>query len=205
MSTSLKTVPTRSRGRPREFDMDEALDKAIHVFAERGYHAASISELTAAMELAQGSVYKAFGDKRAIFLAALDRYKMLRNKALDDALAGGQSGLECVRIALHYYADASHGEAGRHGCLMVGTATELAILDQEVAERVARSQERSKALLARLINQGISDGSIRQTVDSDTAAAVLLCLTQGMRVIGKTGRTQAEMAGIAEAAMHMLA
>ena len=69
---------TRGRGRPREFDVEAALDAALRVFSERGYHAASISELTEAMGLAAGSVYKAFGDKRGIFLATFDRYRAVR-------------------------------------------------------------------------------------------------------------------------------
>ncbi|MFB2604650.1 helix-turn-helix domain-containing protein, partial [Rhizobium phaseoli] len=78
MNATLLHEKTRSRGRPREFDAEAALDTALRVFSERGYHAASISELTEAMGLAAGSVYKAFGDKRGIFLAAFDRYRAVR-------------------------------------------------------------------------------------------------------------------------------
>ena len=68
----------RARGRPREFDIDDALDKAVRVFSERGYHATSIGDLAGAMELASGSIYKAFRDKRAVFLAAFDnRFGMI--------------------------------------------------------------------------------------------------------------------------------
>jgi TetR/AcrR family transcriptional repressor of nem operon len=63
----------RVRGRPREFDMDDALDQAIRIFRERGYNATSIGDLTDAMGLASGSLYKAFKDKREMFLAAFDR------------------------------------------------------------------------------------------------------------------------------------
>jgi len=67
-------------GRPREFDMDSALDGAIRVFCERGYHATSVGDLTAAMRLATGSVYKAFRDKHAVFLAAFERYAAVRGE-----------------------------------------------------------------------------------------------------------------------------
>ncbi|MGG2478048.1 TetR/AcrR family transcriptional regulator, partial [Rhizobium sp. BR5] len=64
----------RHRGRPREFDIERALDGAIRVFSRRGYHATSVGDLTDAMELAQGSLYKAFKDKKAIFIATMERY-----------------------------------------------------------------------------------------------------------------------------------
>src|ERR1700761_1859071 len=72
----------RPCGRPREFDMDEALDRAIRVFCEQGYNATSIGDLIDAMGLASGSIYKAFHDKRAVFLAALDRHVLLRKEQI---------------------------------------------------------------------------------------------------------------------------
>jgi TetR/AcrR family transcriptional regulator, transcriptional repressor for nem operon len=62
--------------------MDVALDRALLVFREHGYHAASLGDLGSAMKLTPGSIYKAFSDKRAIFLAAFDRYTDLRNAKL---------------------------------------------------------------------------------------------------------------------------
>src|SRR5687768_812172 len=61
-------------GRPREFDIDEALGKALEAFWEHGYEATSLSDLMASMDLQKGSIYKAFGDKRSLFLQALLRY-----------------------------------------------------------------------------------------------------------------------------------
>src|ERR1700732_1681752 len=82
----------RGPGRPREFDLDEALDKAIGTFSENGYHATSLGKLTAAMEIAEGSLYKAFRDKRGVFLAAFERYVMLRGERLARQLAGARVG-----------------------------------------------------------------------------------------------------------------
>ena len=68
--------------------MDTALDRALRVFRERGYHATSIGDLTAAMRLATGSVYKAFRDKHAVFLAAFERYTALRQEQTRSADPG---------------------------------------------------------------------------------------------------------------------
>ncbi|KGD86598.1 transcriptional regulator [Rhizobium sp. YS-1r] len=200
----MSDVAVRLPGRPREFEIDEALDKAIIVFSERGYHAASISELKKAMGLAAGSLYKAFKDKKAIFLAAFHRYKQVRNALLDEELANGESGRDRVFRLLRFYAEASHGEAGRQGCLVVGTAIELAVYDAEAAERVDRSMQRSEALLNALIREGHADGSIPQTVDPDTTARLLLSVTQGLRVLGKTGPDRDRAFSVVEAAMKLL-
>ena len=65
--------PTAPRGRPREFDIDDALDRAIPLFCGGGFHGTSLNDLADGMQLTQGSIYKAFKDKRSLFLAAMDR------------------------------------------------------------------------------------------------------------------------------------
>src|SRR4051794_7618322 len=97
---SKQPLPDRGPGRPREFDMDAALDAAILVFRERGYHAASLGELGAAMQLTTGSIYKAFSDKQAIFLAAFDRYVARRDAELAPLLAAAPNGFEKLRRVL---------------------------------------------------------------------------------------------------------
>ncbi|WP_211371274.1 TetR/AcrR family transcriptional regulator [Paracoccus limosus] len=184
--------------------MDEALDRAVVIFRQRGYHATSISELAAAMGLTQGSIYKAFKDKRAVFLAAFDRNKAVRAEKLARAVAGGQTGLQRLRRALAFYADASQGAEGVQGCLVVGSATELAILDAEMAERVRAALARNETLLAGLIAQGQADGSIPAEVDRAATARTMLCLLQGMRVVGKTGRSRPEMDAVVEVALRLL-
>ncbi|WP_105383944.1 TetR/AcrR family transcriptional regulator [Neorhizobium alkalisoli] len=195
---------TRLPGRPRQFAIDEALDKAIVVFSERGYHAASISELKEAMGLTAGSLYKAFKDKKAIFLAAFDRYKQVRNALLDQEIGVGSDGRDKVFRMLRFYAEASHGESGRRGCLVVGTAIELAVYDAEAAERVGRSMARSEALFEHLIREGQADGSISKTIDAEATARLMLSVTQGLRVLGKTGPDRDRAFAVIDAAMKLL-
>jgi AcrR family transcriptional regulator len=206
MMTSLKTAPhRRSPGRPREFDMDAALDAALLVFRERGYHAASLGDLGAAMKLTAGSIYKAFRDKRAIFLACLERYLTFRQTQLQQALDVERNGLEKVKALLRFYADASHDIEGRRGCLVVGGVTELATFDTEMAARVTMALRHVETLLQELIRLGQSDGSIPSSVEADSSARALLCMVQGFRVIGKAGRSRAEMMAVADQASRLLA
>ncbi len=195
----------RGPGRPREFDMDAALDAALLVFRERGYHAASLAELGAAMNLTVGSIYKAFSDKRAIFIAAFDRYTGLRKIQLNQRLEQARSGLDKVRAMLEFYADSSHGPEGRLGCLVVGSITDLSLFDAEVTKRLVASLRRVKMQFRNFIELGKSDGSVSATIDPEASASLLLSLVQGFRVIGKTGRTRAEMMAAVDEAMRLLA
>jgi AcrR family transcriptional regulator len=205
----MKTVPSqahgaRAPGRPREFDIDEALDRAIDVFRERGYHAASMSDLVEGMGLTRGSVYKAFTDKRSIFLAAYDRYASARGAVTQQALARADSGRAKIRALFDSYAQLSLDSDGRKGCLVVATATELSVVDAEMAQRVAASFERTRQLLKSLIQAGKADGSINSLIEEDSTAESLLCLLQGMRLVGKTGPAPAAIAGIVDVVMKTL-
>ncbi|WP_016834784.1 TetR/AcrR family transcriptional regulator [Herbaspirillum lusitanum] len=203
MASTPPNIP-RSRGRPREFDIDAALDKAIVVFTEKGYYGASVSDLGTALGLTAGSIYKAFDDKRAVFIAALERYIALRTERLRQALESARTGRERVRTLLALYAASSYDDDGRRGCLIVSSAVELAISDPEIAGRVAQSLDVHEKRLALFIRQGQEDGSVPAHVEAAATARLLLCVMQGMRVIGKTGRSKKEMNGLIDKAMKVL-
>lgn len=204
MAVSDQVAAPRAAGRPREFDMNAALDQAIVVFTERGYHGTSIGDLSLAMGVTAGSLYKAFADKKAIFLAAFDRYKLVKNGLRDAAIEPGKDGRERIRLLLHFYADGSHGEVGRRGCLVVGAAVELALFDAEADARVARSQAGFETLFERLVREGQADGSIGAHIDPQVTAHLLYAVIQGMRVIGKGGQDFARATATAEAALKIL-
>lgn len=195
---------SRARGRPREFDMEQALDRAVDVFSQRGYHGTSIGDLARGTELAQGSLYKAFKDKHALFLAALDHYRARRVEGMARAIGAGGTGRERLRRLLAFYAESSQGRQGRQGCLVVESAAELSFFDEDVAERVTTALGRNEALLAGLIREGQEDGSLAAHIDPEDAARMLLCLVQGMRVVGKTGRRRQDMLAVVDTALKAL-
>lgn len=185
--------------------MASALDAAISVFRERGYHATSVVDLRQATALASGSIYKAFKDKRAVFLAAFERYVVAGDEQRRRMLAGAGCGRAQLRAFLLSYAANASGAEGRRGCLVVGSAVEVATLDGDLAEHIERALGRIEAVLGGIIRAGQADGSLAAGVDPDTAARMMLCLVQGMRVAGKTGRTREEMDAVAELALRVVA
>ena len=101
-----------------------------------------------------------------------------------------------VEDLLASYVEASHGIEGQRGCLVVGCAVELSTFDEEVAARVAAALRRNETLIGELIRAGQADGSISTHVDAEATARLMLCVIQGLRVVGKTGPTRAELAAI---------
>ncbi|QGQ72424.1 TetR/AcrR family transcriptional regulator [Halomonas sp. PA16-9] len=196
---------SRGRGRPREFDIDEALDRAILHFRKHGYNGVSIADLSGALKLSSGSIYKAFLNKHNLFSAALDRYMALRGAKLLDIINSEESGREKLRRLLVFYAESSHASEGRYGCLVIVGAVELASTDEEIAAKVSsRTRRKSEKRLKDIILQGQNDGSISKKVDAETTARLMLSLAQGMRVLGKTGQKREDMMAVVDAAMQLL-
>lgn len=206
MTTSNKTPHhvSRERGRPREFDIDTALDRAILYFREHGYNGVSISDLSQALKLSAGSIYKAFHSKHGLFTAALDRYMALRGQQLVEMTASAESGREKLHRLLIFYAESSHATEGMFGCLVVVGAVELSSTDEAVAAKVSFAMSANERRLKGIIEQGQQDGSISKDVDPGTTAKLMLALLQGMRVIGKVGQNREDMMAVVENAMKLL-
>lgn len=175
----------RERGRPRQFDPDVALDLAMVVFREKGYHSASISDLSEAMQLTAGSIYKAFHDKRGLFLQVFVRYTSLRNQALRQRLAQQPDGRSRIAELLRFYLESASDFEGRRGCLVVGSTVELQQLDSELAGLVTSALQGNQRSLQQLVEQGQQDRSVNPQHDAEALSGVLLCLVLGMRVAGK--------------------
>jgi TetR/AcrR family transcriptional regulator, transcriptional repressor for nem operon len=204
--TSHHRTPAQSRspGRPREFDMDTVLDGAVRVFRERGYHAASVGDLSEATSLTAGSLYKAFGDKRGVFLAAFERYVSVRRDELQRLLERQPDGFHKIRAMLRFYAESSHGNEGRRGCLVVSSATALATFDDEIATLVEATMRTTETMLRRLLQQGQEDGSVARDIQVPAMARTLLALLQGFRLLGKSGRSHHDMHTAADEALRLL-
>ena len=128
----------RPRGRPRSFDPDEVLDRVRAVFWNLGYAATSLDDLAAATGLNRPSLYAAFGDKQALYLAALERSSREALAAIGRALSA-DAPLRATLGALFKAAGGIYraGDAGPRGCFIVGTAVTQAVDDPDVRALVA--------------------------------------------------------------------
>lgn len=120
--------------RPKEFEPDAALDKAMHLFWEKGYAGTSIQDLVDHMGVNRFSIYDTFGDKHALYLAAIARYhKQMTGQLL--AILGEDDGLSAIQNHFRALAEAMSSPLGRVGCLVQNATLEVAPHDAEVAAR----------------------------------------------------------------------
>jgi len=190
-------------GRPREFDLTSATEKALEVFRAYGYSGTSLPDLLEGTNLSRGSLYKAFGDKHALFLAALEFYSergitRLRND-LDKA-----SSRDALRNALMHYSLVSSGAEGIAGCPITSAATECLPHDEEVAKRVRSMFARMKKLLSDTIRRGQLLGEISADQSAEDLGRFLLCLIEGLRVVGKSGSSERETEAVIDIALSRL-
>jgi TetR/AcrR family transcriptional regulator, transcriptional repressor for nem operon len=171
--------------RPREFDEGEVLRKALGVFRARGFDGATLDELERATGLGRGSLYGAFGDKRALFHKALACY---RETALDErlaALAGPEAGRAAIlRFFRSLAADASC-DRERRGCLVTNCSVELADRDPEFAREAARGLDRFERAFAAAVARAQAVGDIEPTRDPVRLARFLTVCMEGMLVLAR--------------------
>ncbi len=194
----------QSPGRPREFDIDEAVRDAIEVFRSHGYHGTSVQDLIDGTGLARGSLYKAFHDKRSLFLAALDHYTAGSLQRIGDSLAAPGSARDAIGATLMGYASRAAAQQGQRGCLLTSAAMELMPEDAEVSALITRMFRRMEDLFAAAVIRGQAAGEIPRSHDERAIARALLCTIQGLRVLGKTGPSERETAEIVDQTLRIL-
>ncbi|TYC52276.1 TetR/AcrR family transcriptional regulator [Rhodobacterales bacterium] len=178
--------------RPREFDPEEAMDKAMRLFWDVGYEDASLSELLATMEITKGSFYKAFQDKHSIYLAALDRYDETVISETVRYLSDRNLGSGRTRILGLFgkVAELARRDGDRMGCLLCN-----ALVDK--AAEGGETEAKLQAMVLRLENglfRALMERAGADEVLSRETARGLLSIYLGLRVLGRAGLSAA-MAG----------
>jgi TetR/AcrR family transcriptional repressor of nem operon len=172
--------------RPREFQPDDVLEKAMHEFWERGYRATSVDDLVRATGVQPGSLYGAFrGGKRALFMGSLERYsKLVVPRKLGD-LDGPDASIGEVRAYFDGLVQDLLSPEGRQGCLLVNSAIELAAEDDEVAMVVRGHHARLERNFTAALRTARRRGEVPASVDPAGAARLLVATSQGLMVVGK--------------------
>ena len=171
-------------GRPREFDPEVFLDTALDCFWQNGYQATSMADLKKASGLASASIYKLYPDKRAIYLAALQRY-MDEGMTRTAKRSAEMSPEAALREMLEFVAQLSSAPAGKRGCFTIAAASELLPGDEEVRAKVSLKFERIINELESILIKGQQQQIFRQNEDARVMAQSIFMMLEGMRIYGK--------------------
>ena len=183
----------RSPGRPREFDVDDVLDRAIEVFRERGYEASSLADLERATGLNTSSIYNTFGSKETLFNRSLGRYETVRLAAIVEVLAAGTAGLADLHRALELQQAESLSEWGHGGCLAINSMTELGPRAGDAKELLADFRRKLAEAIRLPLDRAVTLGEM----SSDRvpiAVALLVTFTLGVGVLMRSGASDVELA-----------
>lgn len=171
--------------RTKNFEPQEALDAAMYLFWRKGYEAASMRELLDAMSIGRGSFYDTFGDKHALFLAALDRFREVRTSWIEEVLEG--AGLEGIEEVFRRSVDGLVESEMRRGCLLANSAVELAPHDPEVAGRIYSYVSRTEDTFEDALTRAKKAGEISTDRDPKALARFLVNTLHGLRVLARAG------------------
>lgn len=189
------------RGRPRAFDRDHALRRAMELFWERGYEGTTIADLTSAMGVNRPSLYASFGCKEALFEEAVALYEKLEGAEVERAFVAAPTARAAVDSLLRINAR-NYARSGKPpGCMIVLAA--LLGMPENAAVRsfLARNRRAGSAMIQARLDQAIRDGEIEPSTDTARLAAFYTAVLQGLSVQARDGAEAATLEAIVDAAM----
>jgi AcrR family transcriptional regulator len=188
-------------GRPREFDVDKALDLALQVFWRKGYEGASMADLTETMGITKPSLYSAFGNKEELFRKALDRYVDGPGGYFQVALAK-PNARAVVEHLLYASADAVTDPNHPPGCLAVQGALSCGDAAESIKQELMSRRAKGEQDLRQRFERAIAEGDLPQDSDAADLAAYVSAILQGMAVQAAGGTTREQLRRIAEMALR---
>lgn len=194
--TSLSPV-----GRPRAFDTDEALDRAMHLFWGKGFLGTSLFDLTEAMGISRPSLYAAFGNKESLFRRAVERYFQGPAKYLQDALKESTARAAVERL-LYGVVDLVTDPKLPRTCLWVHGALSCGGTSDPLQEEFVKQRAQGQADLRARFKRAIAEGDLPSGTDADALARFVQTVNFGLSVQAATGANRKELLRVVTTALQ---
>jgi TetR/AcrR family transcriptional repressor of nem operon len=171
--------------RQKEFDRDEVLHKAMEVFWSRGFEAASMQDLVDHMGINRQSLYDTFGDKHALYLQALDRYREVEGRKMFELLERPGSVKKALRQLFARIVQTALSDPERRGCFMGNATSELAGRCKATAARTCSNIAATEEVFYRALLRGKKEGELKRVRDPRAVARFLYSGLQGLMMMAK--------------------
>jgi AcrR family transcriptional regulator len=191
----------RPIGRPREFDADEALDKALMAFWRGGFEGTSLSDLTEAMGINRPSLYAAFGNKETLYRLALDRYAEIGPGAVQRAALAEPTARRVIETLLRTAASSLTDPKHPAGCMVVQGALSCGEASKTIRHELCARRSGGEKELRQRFERALSDGDLSTDAEPAALARYVSTLLQGMAVQASGGATYQDLLEIAEVAI----
>jgi TetR/AcrR family transcriptional regulator, copper-responsive repressor len=193
------------RGRPRLYDPDTALTQATAAFWDAGYAATSLDAICTGTGMNRPSLYTAFGDKRALYALALDRYRESARAALAEALAPNRSLRDGLRHAYDYALSLYlSGRRGQRGCFLIGTALTESVLDAAARAALDAALREIDAAFEARFRLAQETGKLSADADPATLAKLASAVLHTLAIRSRAGAQRAALEAIIEPALDMI-
>jgi AcrR family transcriptional regulator len=182
--------------RPKEFDEDGALRRAIRLFSQKGFAATSTEDLMLAMDVGRQSMYDTFGDKRALFLRALEMYVTESVHAVRAELEKHASALSAIQNALMTFAERDD-LSSEEGCMGLNAISEFGQRDSEVTRITRKAAQVQRQALMLTLNRAKTEGELDADADLESMADFFESTLAGIRMAAKAGKSRRALRNIA--------
>jgi TetR/AcrR family transcriptional repressor of nem operon len=189
--------------RPKEFDPRTALSAAVQVFWRNGYEKTSLDDLMAAMQVGRQSLYDTFGDKRELYLSALEAYRQSTQAAMQRLFASGHPLRDCFAALLFGIVNESRADHQR-GCLLLSANLERNLDDKQIANLVKTNQAEVEAIFENALRRAQRSGELALDKDAGALARFFLATIQGMRATARASSNRAALEQVARLALSTL-
>jgi AcrR family transcriptional regulator len=189
-----------SVGRPRAFDTEQALDRAVDLFWTQGYEGTSLADLTEAMGINKPSLYAAFGNKESLFRKAIERYQEDQASYIGVAMAE-PTARKAIEKMFASHARFLSGREKPPGCMTVQSAMSCSKESRQVQNELVAIRRHSEDVLRERLEQGIAEGDLPEGTDVAALAKYLSTVSQGMALKSTEGVTYDELMSVASMAM----
>ncbi len=201
MKQDLNQQPTVTIGRPRAFHREEALKVAMLTFWQHGYETTSMSLLSKKMKMSAPSIYATFGDKKGLFLEALDLYVGDLNDMkmfLDQSTSAFEGASQLLKMSAYRFTDNSNP----CGCMLASSAASGSSDSKDVQKITGQFREKIENLIQHRIEQDIKKGRLAKSTSAEALATLTVATIQGMSVLARDGASRKKLIQLAETAMR---